>query len=96
MKEYKNKLFISTLFLIQVFLILVGRLVYLQIIKGNEFEVFSKENRIRLLKTQSPRGKILDRFGRELVINRASFDIKLFPNEIEDLDQISKDPKKKN
>lgn len=46
-------------------LILV-RLVSLQIINGGKYRVFADENRVRRIKLIAPRGRILDRMGREL------------------------------
>ncbi len=89
MKEYKNRLIIATVILVQAFLILAGRLWYMQILKGNEYEKFSRDNRVRVTRFPAPRGRILDRRRRELVINRSSFDVYVFPNDIEDIDNIS-------
>jgi penicillin-binding protein 2 len=89
MKEYKNRLIIATVILIQAFLILAGRMWYMQILKGNEYEQFSRDNRVRITRFPAPRGRILDRRGRELVINRSSFDVYVFPNDIKDIDVIS-------
>ena len=89
MQEFKGKLFITSIVLSSIFLILLGRLTYLQILKGDEFEKFSRENRIRLLTTPAPRGKIFDRNGNELVINRPSFDIAILPNEVENIEDLS-------
>ena len=89
MKEYKNRLIIATLILAQALLILSGRLWYMQILKGNEYEKFSSENRIRITRFSAPRGRILDRRGRELVVNRSSFDVYVYPNDITNTDAIS-------
>lgn len=89
MQRFKNKLLITTIVVTSIFFTLIGRLVYLQILRGDEFEKFSHENRIRLSKTPAPRGKILDRHGKKLVVNRPSFDIKVFPNEIENSEDLS-------
>ena len=89
MQNYKNKLFITTIIVGSVFLILFLRLVYLQILRGEEFEEFSRENRIRLINDPAPRGKILDKNGIALVVNRPSFDVKIFPHEVEDIETVS-------
>ena len=51
------------------FLFLVGRLIELQIIKGNYFRSLANENRIKRVSIFSPRGKILARGGEVLVGN---------------------------
>jgi penicillin-binding protein 2 len=90
MREYRNRLIIATVILIQAFLILAGRMWYMQILKGSEYEKFSRDNRVRITRFPAPRGRILDRRGRELVINRSSFEVYVFPNDIKDVDRISK------
>ena len=89
MPQYKNKLFICSLIIGSLFLLLGLRLFYLQILKGDEFELFSIENRIRLINSPAPRGKILDRNNKKIVVNRPSFDLKVFPNELKNIDQVS-------
>ena len=79
MQKYKSKLFISTIIVGSIFFILLLRLVYLQILRGDDFETFSRENRIRLINDPAPRGKILDKNGVAIVDNRPSFDVKIFP-----------------
>jgi len=83
MQDYKRNFIISVLILILFFLVLVGRIWYLQIVKGDEFEEFSKNNRIRNLRVPAPRGRILDRNGKGIVINRSSFDLYVVPSEVE-------------
>ena len=89
MQKYKNRLFISTIIVGSIFFILLLRLVYLQILRGDDFETFSRENRIRLINDPAPRGKILDKNGVPIVDNRPSFDVKIFPHEIVNIDTIS-------
>jgi len=89
MPQYKNKLFICSLIIGSLFLLLVLRLFYLQILKGDEFELFSIENRIRVINSPAPRGKIFDRNNKKIVVNRPSFDLKVFPNELKDIDKVS-------
>lgn len=60
-------------------LILGGRLVYLQGIKGAEYDALAKENRESLINIPAPRGIIYDRNGVQLVRNVPSFNITLTP-----------------
>jgi penicillin-binding protein 2 len=57
--------------------ILVGRLWYLQIMRGSFFRDRSENNRLRTIFIPSPRGVIADRRGEPLVGNRPSFNIEL-------------------
>jgi penicillin-binding protein 2 len=56
--------------LILGFLIIIGRLAELQLIKGNYYRSLAEENRIRYVSLPAPRGKILARGGEVLVDNK--------------------------
>lgn len=62
--------------------ILLGRVFYLDIIKGSYYLELSKGNRIRTVLLKAPRGKILDKFGNILVNNVSSVDAVLIPNDL--------------
>lgn len=57
------------LLLMLVFLVLVVRLFWLQIIKGADYDLIAQENRIKIKKVLAPRGVIYDRNGEVLVSN---------------------------
>ena len=57
--------------------ILVLRLWYLQILKGDEYARRSENNRVRLQWISAPRGNLLDRKGRLLVGSRPYFNVVL-------------------
>ncbi len=59
------------------FAVLLLRLVYLQVIRGEEYHLLSLNNRIRLQSIDPPRGLIYDRNGYVLVENRPSFDVSI-------------------
>lgn len=61
------------------FFILVGRLYYLQIYKGEDYRLFSHEYSMRELRTPAARGLILDRNGVVLASNRPSQDVIVIP-----------------
>ncbi len=67
--------------------LLVGRVWYLQWIKGAYFRDLSENNRIRNVRTVPPRGNIYDRFDRILVQNRPAFNIALVTEDIDDVDE---------
>ncbi len=60
-----------------VFFLVIARLWYLQIIKGDYFRDRSENNRIRTVYIPPPRGLIYDRYGKVLVKNRPSFNVEL-------------------
>lgn len=55
-----------------LFIALFGRLWYLQALESENLEVVAQSNITRTIRTQAPRGQILDRNGRVLVENRLS------------------------
>ena len=89
MQDFRNRLLIVTVILGLAFLVLVSRLWYLQVLKGDEFAEFSLKNHIRVERIPAPRGRILDRYGKELVVNRTSFDVYVIPKDINDVSYIS-------
>lgn len=89
MQDFRSRLVIATVILGLAFVGLMSRLWFLQVLKGDEFESFSLGNRVRIERVPAPRGRVLDRFGRELVVNRPSFDIYVLPKDIEDVGSLS-------
>ena len=59
--------------------LLVSRLVYLQVLKGDQMRQYSEENRIKRVKVAAPRGMIFDRTHRLLIDNRPDFDLEIIP-----------------
>lgn len=49
---------------------LLARMWYLQVIAADELRVASERNRVRTVREEAPRGRILDRHGRVIVDNR--------------------------
>jgi len=62
--------------------LIMFRLWFLQVIKGNYYKELSENNRLRIVKIPPPRGIIYDREGTPLVENVPSFDISLIPEDI--------------
>lgn len=52
---------------------LAGRLYYLQVAQSSKFAMLADENRINLRLLAPPRGRIVDRFGAPLAINRPTY-----------------------
>ncbi len=59
--------------------VLVSRLVFLQILKGEQMRLYSEENRIKRVTVEAPRGMIFDRSRTLLVDNQPSFDLEITP-----------------
>lgn len=70
-----------------VFLGLLARLAYLQIVEGERYTYLSENNRIRIKRIPGTRGTILDRRGQLLVDSRPSFDLLFIPEDAADPEQ---------
>jgi len=71
-----------------LFIIMMGRLYYLQLIKGEFYRFFSNENSIKAVSLPAPRGAIHDRRGNVLVENRPSYNIVIIPQYVVDADAM--------
>src|SRR3989337_3334591 len=65
-----------------LFAIIFFRLWFLQVLTGDDFVVEARENRIRKVKIEAPRGNIVDRDGRTLVKTRAAPVVQILPNSV--------------
>ena len=65
-----------------MFAIIFFRLWYLQVLSGDNYVAAARENRVREIKVEAPRGEIVDRHGVPLVENRNSLSIKLTPDKL--------------
>ncbi|MBI5183536.1 MAG: penicillin-binding protein 2 [Nitrospinae bacterium] len=77
-----------TIIIMISFLILLLRLWYLQIVKGESFRYLSDNNRIRMISLSDYRGKILDRNKKTIVSIRPSFDLYIIPEDIKDMEEV--------
>jgi len=71
----KKRVDIATTIIIVFIALLIARLWFLQIKKGEEYVKLSENNRIRIQQIQAPRGNIIDRFGRVIITNRPYFNL---------------------
>ncbi|UCB51860.1 MAG: penicillin-binding protein 2 [Candidatus Zixiibacteriota bacterium] len=65
--------------------LLVGRLFFLQVVRGAHYSQISEENRIRPLILPASRGEVTDRNGRVIATNRPSYTVSLIPYEISEV-----------
>ena len=79
-RDHRVKILFGLLGLIV--LMLAGRLVFLQVVKGTHYSRISEENRIRPLILPASRGEVTDRNGRVIATNRPSYTVSLIPYEI--------------
>ncbi len=82
--ETKLKIFLALVTLI--FVILVSRLAFVQLVRTQEFQTLSDLNRIRIVPIPAPRGEILDRNGKVLAKERPVYSISVSYLGIKDQD----------
>jgi penicillin-binding protein 2 len=81
-QEYRPKFVLAFTIIFVVFVLLLCRLFYLQIIQGDYFKETAQKNSIRIRRVLAPRGVIRDRNGIVLVDSRASFNLMMIPHEV--------------
>jgi len=69
--------------------LLVMRMWYLQVIRGDELRQRSENNSVRLRKIKPLRGLVLDTNGLILVDNQPSFDIMFVPNRAKNINDVA-------
>ena len=70
-----------------VFGVLASRLYYLQVIKAEDYTALSDDNRFNFNITLPVRGRILDRYGESLAVNRPDFRVVLIPERVKDIEK---------
>ncbi len=83
-KQRINGVIICALF---AFVVLLIRLIYLQVVTGDEYRRLSLNNSIRLQNIDPPRGRLYDRYNNLLVDNRPSFDVHITLKDARPLNQ---------
>jgi len=70
-----------------LFAIIFFRLWFLQVLTGDDYVSQARENRVRKVKIEAPRGNIIDRDGKTLVKTRAAPVVQILPNSIPDAER---------
>jgi penicillin-binding protein 2 len=78
-KDFRPRLAWATGVVVLAFLVLLGRLYQLQILRGDEYKEKADDNFVKEIRQPADRGQILDRNRRVLVDSRPSYDVTLTP-----------------
>jgi len=70
-----------------LFAVIFFRLWYLQVLSGDKYVAEANSNRVRELRIQAPRGKIVDRDGKVIVRNRLGVVVQLDPTKLPDAER---------
>src|SRR5512138_2767543 len=76
-KDFKPRLMWATGAVVLAFLVLLGRVFPLQIIRGEEYKERADENFVKEIRSPADRGLMLDRSHKILVDSRPSYDVTL-------------------
>ncbi len=83
---FTNRALLALIISVALTLVVVGRLVYLQIIGHEHFKTLSHDNRVNITPLPPTRGLIYDRNGVLLAQNLPAFSVEIVPEQVRDLD----------
>ncbi|AEM78416.1 LOW QUALITY PROTEIN: Penicillin-binding protein dimerization domain-containing protein [Thermoanaerobacter wiegelii Rt8.B1] len=83
-ESLKKKFYTFGAIILALLVVLVSRLIYLQLIKGDYYREISMRQAIRRIPIEAPRGEIVDRYGVKLATNRPSFSVDIIKGEVVD------------
>src|SRR6266567_4625859 len=63
--------------------LLIGRMGWLAIAQNQKYQLLSESNRVQLIPVPPRRGWIIDRYGKPIAINRASFRVDIIPQQLD-------------
>ncbi len=89
--EFKKRYKWMALFVVGVFAVIVGRLVKLQLVDGDEWRAIARENVTKTFLLPATRGVVRDSGGRVIADNRPSYNVYVTPQLVrttEDVDRI--------
>jgi penicillin-binding protein 2 len=86
----KRRAMVAVGIVILFLLIIISRFWYLQINLGEHYRDLAENNRVRIRSVPPPRGHIFDKYGREIVTNRPSFNVSLIREDSFDIQDVLK------
>ncbi len=84
--QFRTRVVVAGLAVLFAFGLLAARMVYLQVLRHDEFDAQAESNRTAVLPVVPNRGQILDRHGRVLATNFSAYTLEITPSKVEDLD----------
>lgn len=83
---FEQRVFVAGAFVFALFAILIGRLVWLQVLRYDYYTDLSQGNRVRIEPLPATRGTVYDRNGSILAENRPAYQLELVREQVPDLD----------
>jgi penicillin-binding protein 2 len=72
---------------VSLFGLLAGRMYFLQVVERQKYAMLAEENRINVRLLAPPRGRVFDRFGRELAASRQNYRALVIPEQTGSVEQ---------
>ena len=82
-----QRIFVALILIVLIFLSLIARVFYLQVVQYDHFTTLSQENRVKILPIAPIRGLIYSRDGILLADNYSSFSLEITPEKVDDFEQ---------
>jgi len=89
--NFRLRLAIALGFVLLMFLLLLARFFYLQVIQHEHYNTLAEANRISIVPIVPNRGIIVDRNGVVLAHNYSAYTLEITPGRVEDLDALIND-----
>jgi len=86
----RKRIFLLFLFTFVATVVLIGRLAYIQLVRGEEYRQGALDVRVREITVEAKRGNILDREGRELAISVNADSVFAIPAQIENPEETAR------
>lgn len=84
---FRSRIIFATLAILFAFGILAARMIYLQVIKRDQYYTMAEANRISVVPVVPNRGIIYDRNGEVLAANYSAFTLEVTPSKVKQLDK---------
>ena len=89
--NFKNRVLVIFLVVILLFILIIGRIFYIQVIKYDELNELANDLWSRNLPITADRGLITDRNGKVLADNITTTSLVVVPNQIIDKEKVARD-----
>ncbi|MEA3487519.1 MAG: penicillin-binding protein 2 [Thermodesulfobacteriota bacterium] len=86
--KFRKKIQVIIWLVSLAFFLLIARLWYLQVVRGDDLRKRSENNRVRIQEIKPLRGLIMGTHGNILVDNQSSFDISIIPEAAKDIEAV--------
>lgn len=87
-KIFSKRIIFFRVLVILLFLLICGRMAYMQVIKGSDYQFKAEQNAEKDIPIAAPRGIIYDRKGAVIAKNLPQYYVSVLPAEVKDADHL--------